>query len=165
MTITQNFADQLEQEIPLTRNMLQRINEEYFGWKPHEKSMNLKQLCVHIAEIPGWADLMLNTPGIDFEASGYTPAEANSRQDILDILERSYEKGKTALQQTTDDQLNNTWIMRSGDVVHAEFNKAEAIRHAMSQLIHHRAQLGVYLRLLNIPIPGTYGPSADEIDF
>lgn len=124
----------------------------------------MKQLTVHLAEIPAWVTMALTTEGIDF-ASGYKPTQADNTEDLLKIFDNSYQSGSAALSSASEEALNGTWTMRMGDKVLMSLSKYETIRHALGQMIHHRAQLGVYLRLLNIPLPKTYGPSADESSF
>ena len=138
MHILPFLLKELEQEAKTTRKFLKLVDPEKFSWKPHEKSMDMKRLSVHIAELPSWIDLAVNTDGINF-ANGYKSPEVNNSQDLLE-----------------------TWTIRNGDTILNAMSKYEAIRHSFSQTIHHRAQLGVFLRLQNIPIPGSYGPSADD---
>jgi uncharacterized damage-inducible protein DinB len=95
----------------------------------------------------------------------YTPTVVNNVQELLNLFETSFTMGLDALNTASEDDLLPSWTMRSGEKVHALMNKYEVIRHSFSQITHHRAQLGVYLRILNIPIPGSYGPSADEMNF
>ena len=163
MDIIPLLVKEFEQEAAITRKMLALVPNDKFDWKPHPKSMSMKQLTVHIAEIPSWPDMMLKTSELDFATFPYQPAPAESADDLLNILEKSVEDTKEAFSKAKEEDLLPTWTLRSGDQVFAVMSKYEAIRHAFSQTIHHRAQLGVYLRLLNIPIPGSYGPSADEM--
>jgi uncharacterized damage-inducible protein DinB len=127
--------------------------------------MSMQNLAVHIAELPSWVSMALNTSELDFAAMDYTPTQVNDAGELITLFERSLSSGLTALRNAKEEDLEPTWTMRSGDKIHAVMNKYEVIRHAFAQTTHHRAQLGVYLRLLNIPIPGTYGPSADEMTF
>lgn len=161
------IVEQLLKEIALeaapTRKMLSLVPDDQFDWKPHAKSMSFRQLAVHIAEIPGWIALAIQTDVLDF-AAGYQPTQADTAQDLLRIFDENYANGRAALSETNDDFiLNNTWTMKMGDQVLMTLSKYETIRHAIAQTIHHRAQLGVYLRLRDIAIPGTYGPSADDM--
>jgi uncharacterized damage-inducible protein DinB len=162
-----NLIDLLLKEMAMeaetTRKMLSRVPVEKFGWKPHPKSMEMKTLAVHIAELPTWVSLALNTEELDFAKSDYKPTQVNSTQELLDLFERSYEEGRSRLEKATEEDLLPDWTLRTGDQIHSVMTKGEVVRHAFSQMVHHRAQLGVYLRLNNIPIPGSYGPSADEI--
>ncbi len=93
------------------------------------------------------------------------PTSVNNTAEIVDLFERSLAEGKASLSSATEDDLLPTWTLRNGSHVLAVMSKYELVRHAYAQTIHHRAQLGVYLRLLNVPIPGSYGPSADEMNF
>lgn len=159
------FLNEIQQEAKTTRKMLQLVPDNKLDWQPHPKSMTMKQLATHIAEIPEWAELALKTEGIDFAAGPYEPAEVNQNADLLAIFEQSLSKAQAALNEAQETDLDGTWTMRSGDQVLASLSKGDTIRHSLSQTIHHRAQLGVYLRLLDIPIPGTYGPCADDNSF
>jgi uncharacterized damage-inducible protein DinB len=109
--------------------------------------------------------MALNTEGLDFEAQPYEPTEIKNRQELLDVFERSYQKGKKALNEAKEEDLKGKWVLKNGDQVLADMTKYETIRHSLNQTAHHRAQLGVDLRLLDIPIPGSYGPSADDQSF
>ncbi len=162
MDIIKALVTEFEQEAQITRNMLKWVPADKFDWAPHEKSMKMKNLAIHVAEISAWPAMMINSPELDFAKMDYKPTEANTTEDLMAIFEKSYREGKSALESASEALLGNQWLLRSGEKIHMEFNKYEAIPHAFSQTIHHRAQLGVYLRLLNIPIPGSYGPSADD---
>jgi uncharacterized damage-inducible protein DinB len=162
MDILQLLIKEFDEEVIRTRKMLERIPEDKWGWKPHEKSMPMQNLVVHIAELPTWITMGLNTSELDFGTSDYKPTQVSSRQDVLDLFEKSAKTGRESLVNAKEEDLLPTWTMRNGEQIYSTMTKYEVIRHAFSQTIHHRAQLGVYLRLLNIPIPGSYGPSADE---
>ena len=165
MEIIPLLLKELEMETLITRKMLDRIPDENWAWKPHEKSMNLKQLVVHLAELPSWVAMGLHSDGIDFAASPYQPTPINNKKELLQLLEQSFESAKSSLEKATEEDLLPSWTMRHGDQILMKMNKYEVIRHSFSQTTHHRAQLGVYLRLLNIAIPSSYGPSADEMNF
>lgn len=165
MDIIQALVKEMEAEATITRKMLALVPTDKLSWKPHEKSMSLQNLAVHLAEIPSWVSMALNTSELDFGAMDFTPTQVKDAREIDAIFESSLSTGLTALRTAKEDDLQPSWTMRTGDQIHAVMNKYEVIRHAFAQTIHHRAQLGVYLRLLNIPIPGTYGPSADEMNF
>jgi len=152
----------MEQEAQTTRKMLALVPDDKFDWKPHPKSMTMIQLSTHVAEIAGWVAMAFTTTELDFEAAPYEPAPINSTADLLQLFEKSFEKGISSLKTASEDDLLPTWTLRSGETIHAVMTKYELVRHSFSQTTHHRAQLGVYLRLLDIPIPGSYGPSADE---
>lgn len=157
------LIDELTQEIATTRKFLKIIPEEQYDWKPHPKSMSVGQLAVHIAEIAGWPAMGLKTEFLDFEANPYTPTPFVHNQDLLAILERGEQASIQALQGVNEDDLDRKWELRYGNKTLLSLTRYGMVRHAMDQMIHHRAQLGVFLRLLNVWIPGTYGPSADDV--
>ena len=165
MTILQNFLQELEQETVTTRKMLSRIPEDQYDYRPHEKSMRLRDLAGHIAELPGWASMAFATTELDFATSPYSPPVFQNNAELLEFLEKSVAGAEAALKNAAEEDLSPEWILRNGDQVLMKTTKAGVVRMALSQIIHHRAQLGVYLRLLNVPIPGSYGPSADEQSF
>ena len=165
MEIIPLLLKELEQEAVTTRKMLKLVPPEEFGWKPHEKSMDLKTLAVHVAELPGWVAMGLHTTELDFAAQPYEPTPVADNNALLQIFEKAYESGHSSLSKAKDADLLPSWTLRTGDQVHAVMTKYELIRHSLAQTIHHRAQLGVFLRLLDIPIPGSYGPSADDQNF
>lgn len=151
-------------EAATLRKFLELVPEEKFDWKPHEKNMTIKQLTTHLAEIPGWVDMALHTEGLDF-AGGYQPTAVSGTKDLLSVFDNMYQKSLASLDAAKEEELNGSWVLRTGDVVHMTLTKYETIRHAIGQMIHHRAQLGVYFRLLGIALPETYGPSADSMAF
>ena len=165
MDIIQLLQNELEAEVVITRKMLERVPADKFDWKPHAKSMPMKQLSVHVAELPGWVAMALATTGLDFAAQPYQPTDVADNAALLALFEGAVASGRAALQSAKEEDLHPQWTLRHGEQVLMQTNKYGLIRHALSQIIHHRAQLGVYLRLLDIPIPGSYGPSADESNF
>lgn len=160
--MTKVFLKELAQEAQTTRKMLARVPADKFDWKPHEKSMTLRQLSTHIAELPSWISMTLNTTELDFASNPYQPVSVSDNDALLNYFEKSLAEGKASLEKATDADLEPTWTLRNGKDIYANSPRGEFIRLTFSQIIHHRAQLGVYLRLLDIPIPGSYGPSADE---
>lgn len=165
MDIIPLLKKEMEQEAIGTRKMLQRVPAEKLGWKPHEKSMTMQNLAVHLAELPSWVSMGLTTSELDFAKMDYKPTEVKNTEDIIKLFDDSLAKGLEALNKAKEEDLWPTWTMRSGEKIHGVMTKYEVIRHAFAQTSHHRAQLGVYLRLLDIPIPGVYGPSADDTNF
>ncbi len=165
MTQIALFQKELEREAITTRKMLALVPAEKFDWKPHPKSMVMMNLATHIAELPSWVSMVLNTDELDFAANEYKPTIVKDNAELLQLFEKSLEDGHTQLVNDKEDILDKIWTLRTGEHILSRETKAEVIRMALSQIIHHRAQLGVYLRLLDIPIPGSYGPSADDTDF
>jgi uncharacterized damage-inducible protein DinB len=162
MDIIKSLLAELEQEAATTRNMLSRIPNDKYDWQPHPKSMNIMQLSNHIAELPGWVSMILTTDELDFATMDYKPAGIKDTKGVLELFEKSFADGKAELEKAAVPTLEEPWILRNGDFIIDESTKAESIRMAYCQTVHHRAQLGVFLRLLDVPIPGSYGPSADE---
>ncbi|ANH83501.1 damage-inducible protein DinB [Niabella ginsenosidivorans] len=156
------FQRDFEKEIVITRKFLAIVPEDKFDWKPHPKSMTLRQLATHIAELPSWISMALNTDGLDFATMDYKPTPINDTKSLMELFEKSVVDGRKNLAKATDEALDEPWTLREGEKIYSTDPKADVIRMSLSQIIHHRAQLGVFLRLLDIPIPGSYGPSADE---
>jgi len=165
MDILPLLVKEFEQEMAITRNILKQVPQGQFGWKPHEKSMSLLQLCTHLAEIPGWIAMTLNTSEMDFAQNAYKPTPVSNAEELLSVFDKSRENSKAALATCSAADLEPLWTLRSGDMVFMKLTKYEMVRHALGQMIHHRAQLGIYFRLLGLPVPRTYGPSADETGF
>jgi uncharacterized damage-inducible protein DinB len=154
---------EMEQEAQTTRKMLERIPSDKYQWQPHPKSMTIQRLAAHIAELPGWVATALTTDELDFAKYPYQAKPIDNNKDLLQFFEESLASGKAQLEQANDELLKKRWVLRNGDQILNDSTKGGIIRMAYSQTVHHRAQMGVYLRLLNIPIPGSYGPSADEL--
>lgn len=159
------FLKEVEQEAQTTRKMLGRVPNDKYDWQPHPKSMTIRQLATHIADLPGWITMALTTDELDFAANPYNPGEINNTADLLALFEKNLASGIEQLKTTNEDILKQNWTLRNGSDIYMVDTKAGIVRVSISQTIHHRAQLGVFLRLLNIPIPGSYGPSADEQEF
>lgn len=164
MLLINIFLNELEQEAVSTRKMLEIVPNDKYDWQPHPKSMTIRALSTHIAEIPGWVEHGMNNDGLDFETMPYNPKVINNTKELLSYFDECVSKGKSVLVESNEKKLDGRWVMRNGDQILMDLSKAEVIRHSLCQLIHHRAQLGVFLRLLDIPIPGVYGPSADEMN-
>lgn len=162
MNFIQSLINEMEREAKTTANMLSRVPADKLDWQPHSKSMNIKALASHIAEIPSWVQLSLETDVLDFAESPYTPPAIESVQDLLDLHQQSVSTALNSLRNTNESVLDENWTMKNGNHIIAVMSKEESVRHGYSQTVHHRAQLGVYFRLLGIAVPPSYGPSADE---
>lgn len=165
MNIIKSLLKEMEQEANTTRKMLQRIPDDQYDWKPHAKSMTIRSLATHIAELPTWVPMVLNTTELDFAGNPYAPVLINDTATLMEHFEKSLAEGKASLEKATEEDLEPNWTLRNGEDIYSVSTKAEFIRLTYCQIVHHRAQMGVYLRLLNIPIPGSYGPSADDMSF
>lgn len=164
MTFIEFFKKQFIEEGATTRKMLSRVPDDKFDYTPHAKSMNIKRLTSHIADLPGWIHFTFNTDELDFQKP-YEMPDINNNKDLMAFFEKRYAEGLSALIPENEKLLDKPWTLRNGDKIYSTDPKIEIVRMALSQQIHHRAQLGVFLRLLDIPIPGSYGPSADENNF
>lgn len=164
MTFIEFFKKQFIEEGATTRKMLSIVPDDKFDYKPHEKSMVMKSLVTHLADLPGWISMVFTSDELDF-AKSYEQPDINNNQQLMDYFEKRYNEGLSTLVPENENVLDKTWTLRHGEKILSADPKIDVIRMSLSQQIHHRAQLGVYLRLLNIPIPGSYGPSADENNF
>ena len=163
--ITQSFLQELEMEMPNTRKSLERIPEK-FDWAPHKKSMTVGRLAQHLAELPDWAVKAISLDELDLAPAGSPPAQpqvATSRDQVLATFDKNLSAAKAALSGTTDEHLMKPWSLKMGGKTILTLPRVAVVRNfVLNHNIHHRAQLGVYLRLNDIPVPSVYGPSADE---
>jgi uncharacterized damage-inducible protein DinB len=165
MSMTEMYLKELEQESLVTRKMLSIIPDDKYDWQPHPKSMTIRSLATHLAELPTWITMALTTDELDFASAPYAPTIVNNTAELLEVFEISLMDGRSQLVPENEGKVSENWTLRSGDHIHMVMTKGETIHHALCQIIHHRAQLGVFLRLLDVPIPGSYGPSADDTSF
>lgn len=165
MQMIQMFLKELDAEAKTTRKMLSIIPDDKYDWQPHPKSMTIRRLATHIAELPSWITMTLTTNELDFASSPYKPEVINNTAELLTYFEKNLADGRAHLETANEEQLAESWTLRNGKDIYSTTPKSDVLRMAFSQIIHHRAQLGVYLRLLDIPIPGSYGPSADDMSF
>jgi uncharacterized damage-inducible protein DinB len=163
MSICETLAAELQQEAKTTRRLLERVPEESFAWKPHEKSMSLGRLAAHVAELPELILPALTQDELDFAAGQFKPFEPKTTADLLEKFDRNISAAAEALQKQPDDRMSEKWKLRSGDHVLFEMPRESVVRFVgLNHIVHHRGQLSVYLRLLDVPVPSIYGPSADE---
>lgn len=163
MTFLNSFKEELAMEAEGTRKMLALVPFDKLDWAPHTKSMKMGDLATHIADIPNWIGTALKTDYLDFAESPYQPKKFNSSDELVAYFNKNENNAQNDLSNYSDDILSKIWELKDGGQVFMTLTKLQTIRHAFCQMVHHRAQLGVYLRLLDIPIPGVYGPSADEM--
>jgi uncharacterized damage-inducible protein DinB len=166
MTYAQLTLPEFDHEMATTRKLLERVPEHLLDWKANEKSNTIGWNACHIAEIPGWAENILSESFFDMNPPGGAPYETpslRSRSAILDIFDRHVHAGRAALARVSDERLMDSWQLRDHGTVLLEMPRVAAFRTwVISHLIHHRAILSVYYRLNGVPVPGIYGPSADE---
>jgi uncharacterized damage-inducible protein DinB len=157
------FIGELTHEAQTTRKILERIPVETFDYKPHEKSMTMSQLAVHVTEMMGWVKETCTKDGLDFATMDYKPLKPQTNAELLEYHDKMVAEAIEALKGTSDEQMQEIWTMRNGDQVYMAFPKIVTLRGMVfNHIWHHRGQLSVYLRLNNIPVPSIYGPSADE---
>jgi uncharacterized damage-inducible protein DinB len=162
MAVTEALVTELEQEAKTTRRLLERVPENNLSWKPHVKSMSLGQLALHVAQSPGYMAWGANDV-FEFTPDMANAPEATTRSEILQAHDQSVAKAKQVLQQLGDQGLMKNWKAVAGSDTIMELPKAGLARVVcFNHTYHHRGQLSVYLRLLDVPIPSIYGPSADE---
>ena len=164
--ITAPFIAELEREAATTRRLLERVPEGKFDWQPHPKSMTLARLALHVAETPGVFARMLTPDGIDFAGFKYVPPEGKTTADILALHDKSVESARQFLTGLSDEKAQANWKFSQGGKEIMSAARIAWVRTLMlNHWIHHRGQLSVYLRMLDVSIPSIYGPSADENPF
>ena len=161
-TITK-LRSEFDHEAQTTRKHLERLPEDKFEWKPHQKSFSAVALASHIVECFSWGESVFNQDEIDFDFSTYKPYKASSKDDLLKTFEQNVKASQEAMAKTDDSRLEQPWRLKVQGKVWFEKPREAVFRDfVMSHVIHHRGQYSVYLRLLEVPVPGSYGPSADE---
>jgi uncharacterized damage-inducible protein DinB len=141
---------------------VERVPDDKFDWKPHEKSMTMGGLAGHIAELLGLSTAIVTTESLNFDKGEYKPAAMKNRADVLGVFDKNIAEAREAIAGATDDHLRKHWHMTYQGKKLSEAPRVIALRSSMSHLVHHRGQLTVYLRLNDIAVPAIYGPSADE---
>lgn len=165
MALVDALLPEFDHEMSLTRKILERVPEDRFDWKPHQKSYSLGQLAQHVATLPMWGSVTLNESEIDIGGSE-RPAPIDSRSALLKLFDGHVEGTRAALVGKTDAELRVPWTLKNSGHVVFSMPKASVWRSfVISHIIHHRAQLGVYLRMQDVPLPAMYGPTADEPGF
>ena len=164
MAFIDGMLQELEQEAQTTRRVLERVPDNRLTWKPHEKSRTLGQLALHIATVPGNFAQMIAQPSMQRPA--FVQPAATQASELLPALENSLKQARAALGAMDDSAITATWKLLDGDREIMAMPRVAALRAIMlNHWYHHRGQLSVYLRQLNVPVPSIYGPSADENPF
>ena len=162
MAIRESLLPEFDHEMATSRTVIERVPEDKYSWKPHEKSMTAGRLASHIAEMPAWGALGITQDFLDL-AGGYKPFEAGSRADLLTLFDKNVAAARESIAGCSDETFMKNWALKSGDKTLMSMPKIAVVRTFMlNHVIHHRGQLSVYLRELNVPVPSIYGPSADE---
>jgi uncharacterized damage-inducible protein DinB len=166
MTIGQSMLPEFDQEMQNTRKVLERIPDDKWNWKPHDKSGTVGWYGWHIATLPGWATMTINTEELDYAPVGKTafqPPKVENREQALATFGKEVGEARAALSTVSDEDMMKGWTLLMGGQTIFTMPRIACIRgFVMNHLIHHRAQLTVYYRMLDIPVPGLYGPSGDE---
>jgi uncharacterized damage-inducible protein DinB len=163
MPMTDALLPEFDHETGITRRLLERVPDDRLAWKPHEKSMPLGRLAMHLAELPGWGVMTIKETEIDFSPGTFTAREGKSRAEILAVFDENVAAARKLLQGVSDGELMVPWTLKVDGQPVLSMPRAAVLRSmVMNHLIHHRGQLSVYLRENDVPIPPIYGPSADE---
>jgi uncharacterized damage-inducible protein DinB len=166
MALSELLLPEFDQEMASTRKTLERVPEDKFGWKPHPKSGTMLWLAAHVANIPEWASETINKESLDMAPNGVQmapPPEPKTCQELLETFDKNVAAARAAIAGVSDESLHEPWSLLNNGQTILTMPRLSVLRFwVMNHNIHHRAQLGVYLRLNNIPVPAIYGPSADE---
>jgi uncharacterized damage-inducible protein DinB len=165
MAIRDMLLPEFDQEMANTRKLLERLPENIPDYKPHAKSMPFNRLAGHIAELPGWTKETFTKEVLELDMEHFVPFDPKTRKEVLDKFDENSKAGRAALAAAKDEDFGVIWSLKNtkGDTIFAMPRAACYRGMVMSHMIHHRGQLGVYMRLNEIEFPGMYGPSADEM--
>lgn len=156
----QALLKEFDNEMAVTRRVLERVPDGKPDWKPHAKSFSLAHLAQLVSWMPGWIAQALQNPSLDL--SGAPPYANHKTASLLEQFDRNVAGARKAIEATDGDAWNADWSLTAGGKTMMTLKRHEVTRQNISHLVHHRAQLGVYLRLLDVPVPSMYGPTADE---
>ena len=163
MALKDALIAELKHESSMTKKMLEKVPMDKKDWKPHERSMTLGHLATHVADTPHWASTIIHIDDFDFMKDYKMNPDANTPEELIATFQLHLDKAIADLNNMSDEDFNKPWTVRRGEQVMFSLPKKVSMRGwAFNHLVHHRGQLSVYLRLLNVPVPGMYGPSADE---
>lgn len=163
MSIGQNMLGELDHEMANTRKTLERIPLDKLEFKPDPKSMSLGRLAGHIAEMVGWGTMILQTDSLDMNPNDHKPLEVTSKDQLLTLFDENASKLRSALAAAPDADMMKVWALKIGGNELFSMPRVACVRSMiMNHIIHHRAQLTVYYRMVGVPVPALYGPSADE---
>ena len=166
MALSQALLPEFDHEMANTRKTLERVPMDKFAWKPHEKSTTMGGLATHLANLPTWVMHTIEKDSLDVAPPGAPPLrtpQANSTAEVVETFDRNVAAARAALAGASDEHLVKPWSLLSGGKTVLTLPRIAVLRSfVMNHSIHHRAQLGVYLRLNDVPVPSIYGPSADE---
>jgi len=160
MSISESFVPEFDQEMATTRRLLERVPSDKGTWKPHAKSFSLGHLTQLVARMPGWITGMMRTAELDLSgAPGYSYEKTEA---LLGEFDRNVKEARAAMVAAKDSDFMVPWSLKQGERVFMTLPRVAVVRQTINHLIHHRGQLSVYLRLVDVPLPSIYGPTADE---
>jgi uncharacterized damage-inducible protein DinB len=166
MAISEALLPEFDQEMTGARTTMERVPADKLDWQPHKKSMTFGRLTQHLAEIPQWAAMTVNTEELDIAPPGgppFQPPPIGTKEEMLATFDKFVGEARAAIAGASDEHLMKSWSLLKGGEAMLTMPRIVVLRtFVMNHLIHHRAQLGVYLRLNDVPVPSIYGPSADE---
>ena len=166
MPLTDLLLPEFDEEMAATRRMLERVPDGKPAWQPHQRSMTLGRLATHVAEIPLWTMRSLTLGEFDISPPGappHQPRSLDTTAERLALFDKNVAEARRALAAAPDTEFARPWVFkRAGQVIWTKPKHEVYRRMGISHMVHHRAQLGVYLRLQEVPVPGMYGPSADD---
>lgn len=160
MTMSERLLPEFEQEMKSTRRLLERVPSEKGEWKPHPKSFSLAHLAQLVSRLPGWIALTLQGTSLDLKQGGGYSNE--STETLLAGFDKAVKESREAIRAAKDEDYEVPWSLKMGDQVLMTMSRGEVVRQNISHLSHHRGQLTVYLRMLDVVLPSIYGPTADE---
>ena len=160
MSISDKLLPEFEQEMKSTRRLLERVPSDKGEWKPHPKSFSLAHLAQLVSWMPGWIGKTLSATSLDLaQSAGYSN---ESTETLLELFDKGVSESREAIKAAKDEDYDVEWSLKRGDQVLMTMPRGDVVRQHISHLSHHRGQLTVYLRLLDVPLPSIYGPTADE---
>jgi uncharacterized damage-inducible protein DinB len=160
MSIAETLLPEFDQEMATTRRLLERVPDDKSAWKPHPKSFSIGHLAQLLSWMPGWITTTLTSDSLDLSTgTGYSTEKIAT---LLDLFDKNVREARAALAATNDDDFAKPWSLKMGDRVLMTMPRGTTTRQHINHLVHHRGQMSVYLRLLDIPVPSIYGPTADE---
>lgn len=160
MNLSAALLPEFDQEMSTTRRLLERVPFDKGSWKPHPKSFSMGHLAQLVSRMPGWITQIMKETRLDLIAA--PPYSLESTESLLEEFDRHVREARVALDQAKDEDYSVTWSLASGDRVFFTLPRAVVVRQTINHLVHHRGQLSVYLRLVDVPVPSIYGPTADE---
>jgi len=163
MNLNKSILMEFDKEMGTTLRFLNELSVDFFDFKPHERSMTTQKLANHIAEIPTWVNGTLDMSQFDLATAGHVPSNIDNKEELIAFFNKNVLNARRSIGNSNDEHLRENWTLRDGEKIFFTMPRIAVLRIlVMSHIIHHRAQLGLYLRLNNAKVPASYGNSADE---